>query len=219
MMCTRRTTQTATSRPAYLTFDDGPGPYTEELLKILKKHKVKATFFVTAAYKDYQDLIKKEYKAGHAIGIHTATHDYAQIYDSTSAYWDDFNAMQDIVRKQIGRRVDIFRFPGGSSNTVSANYCEGIMTDLVNEAEKKGYHYFDWNITSGDAGDTTSGDVMYENMMNGIHDYENSVILCHDVKDYTVKMMDKFLTDALEEGYTFLPCTSESPTAHHGINN
>ena len=203
----------------YLTFDDGPGPYTEELLKILKKHKVKATFFVTAAYKDYQDLIKKEYKAGHAIGIHTSTHDYAQIYDSTGAYWDDFNTMQDIVRKQIGRRVDIFRFPGGSSNTVSANYCEGIMTDLVNEAEKKGYHYFDWNITSGDAGDTTSGDVMYENMMNGIHDYENSVILCHDVKDYTVKMMDRFLTDALKEGYTFLPCTSESPTAHHGINN
>ena len=49
----------------YLTFDDGPGPYTEELLKILKKHKVRATFFVTAAYADYQDLIKAEYKAGH----------------------------------------------------------------------------------------------------------------------------------------------------------
>ena len=203
----------------YLTFDDGPGPYTEELLKILKKHKVKATFFVTAAYKDYQDLIKKEYKAGHSIGIHTATHDYADIYASTEDYWADFNTMQDIVRKQIGRRVDIFRFPGGSSNTISANYCSGIMSELVEQAEKKGYKYFDWNITSGDAGDTTSGDVMYDNMMNGIHTYENSVILCHDVKDYTVGMMDRFLTDALEEGYTFLPITSDSPTAHHSVNN
>ena len=203
----------------YLTFDDGPGPYTEELLKILKKHKVKATFFVTAAYEDYRDLIKKEYKAGHSIGIHTATHRYEDVYESTDAYWEDFNEMEDIIQAQIGRRVDIFRFPGGSSNTISANYCEGIMTELTQQAGEKGYAYFDWNITSGDAGDTTSGDVMYDNMMEGIHKYENSVILCHDVKDYTVKMMDRFLSDALEEGYTFLPITSDSPGAHHGVNN
>ncbi len=203
----------------YLTFDDGPGPYTEELLAILKKHKVKATFFVTAAYKDYQDLIKAEYKAGHSIGVHTATHDYAQIYASSEAYWDDFNTMQEIIRKQTGCRTDIFRFPGGSSNTISANYCEGIMTKLAQESEAKGYVYVDWNVTSGDAGDTTDGNVMYENMMNGIHTYQNSFILCHDIKDFTVKMMDKFITDALKEGYTFLPITSESRTCHHGINN
>ena len=56
-------------------------------------------------------------------------------------------------------------------------------------------------------------------MMNGIHTYKNSFILCHDIKSYTVAMMDEFITDALAEGYTFLPITSESPTCHHGINN
>ena len=60
---------------------------------------------------------------------------------------------------------------------------------------------------------------MYENMMNGIHTYHNSFILCHDIKDYTVKMMDRFLTDAIKEGYTFMPITSESIECHHGINN
>ena len=203
----------------YLTFDDGPGPYTEELLKILKKHKARATFFVTAAYTDYQDLIKAEYKAGHVVAVHTATHDYAQVYASPEAYWEDFNKMEDIIQKQTGCRTDLFRFPGGSSNTISANYCEGIMTKLAQEAESKGYTYIDWNVTSGDAGDTTDGNVMYENMMNGIHTYHNSFILCHDIKDYTVKMMDRFLTDAIKEGYTFMPITSETIECHHGINN
>ena len=203
----------------YLTFDDGPGPYTEELLKILKKHKVKATFFVTSAFEDYQDLIKAEYKAGHTVAVHTATHDYEKIYASSDAYWEDFNKMEDVIQKLTGCRTDLFRFPGGSSNTISANYCEGIMTKLAAESEAKGYTYVDWNVTSGDAGDTTDGDVMYENMMDGIHTYENSFILCHDIKDYTVGMIDRFITDALKEGYTFLPITSETRTCHHGINN
>lgn len=203
----------------YLTFDDGPGPYTEELLKILKKHKVRATFFVTAAYSDYQDLIGKAYKAGHVIGVHTATHEYSEIYASSEAYWKDFNKMEDIIQEQTGYRTDIFRFPGGSSNTISANYCTGIMSKLAKESAEKGYIYVDWNVTSGDAGDTTDGNVMYQNMMNGIHTYEHSFILCHDIKDYTVKMMDKFLTDAIKEGYTFLPISSESVTCHHAIAN
>ena len=203
----------------YLTFDDGPGRYTEELLEILDKHKVLATFFVTAAYKDYQDLIEAEYEAGHSVGVHTATHEYSEIYASTDAYWEDFNKMEDIIWEQTGCRTDIFRFPGGSSNTISANYCEGIMSALAKESSEKGYIYVDWNVTSGDAGDTTDSDVLYQNMMNGIHTYENSFILCHDIKDFTIATMDRFITDALKEGYTFLPITSESRTCHHGINN
>lgn len=203
----------------YLTFDDGPGKYTEELLAILKKHKVKATFFITLAYEDYQNLIKEEYRAGHTVAVHSATHEYSEIYASSEAYWKDFNKVQDIIQKETRCRSQLFRFPGGSSNTISANYCEGIMTKLAQESADKGYTYVDWNVTSGDAGDTTDGEVMYENMMNGIHTYKNSFILCHDIKEYTVKMMDKFITDALKEGYTFLPITAESPSCKHGINN
>ena len=224
---TAQTTPEETKKPAeadpdkiiYLTFDDGPGRYTEELLDILAKHKVLATFFVTAAYDDYQDLIGAEYEAGHTVAVHTASHEYSEIYASTDAYWKDFNKMQDIIQEQTGCRTDLFRFPGGSSNTISANYCEGIMSTLAKESEEKGYIYVDWNVTSGDAGDTTDGNVMYQNMMNGIHTYHNSFILCHDIKDFTVHMIDRFITDALKEGYTFLPITSETLSCHHGINN
>ena len=217
-----QTAKPATADPKkiiYLTFDDGPGKYTEELLKILDDHKVLATFFVTAAYKDYQDLIGAEYNAGHSVGVHTATHEYSEIYASTDAYWEDFNIMQDIIQEQTGCRTDIFRFPGGASNTISANYSKGIMSELAKQSGEKGYIYVDWNVTSGDAGDTTDSEVLYQNMMKGIHTYENSFILCHDIKDFTIATMDRFITDALKEGYTFLPITSETRTCHHGINN
>jgi peptidoglycan/xylan/chitin deacetylase (PgdA/CDA1 family) len=93
------------------------------------------------------------------------------------------------------------------------------MSTLAKQSGEKGYTYVDWNVTSGDAGDTTDGNVMYENMMNGIHTYHNSFILCHDIKGFTVHMIDRFITDALKEGYTFLPITSETLSCHHGINN
>ncbi len=207
------------SKIIYLTFDDGPGKYTEELLEILDKHEVKATFFVTNGFSDYQDLIGKEYAAGHAIGVHSYTHDYANIYASTEAFWEDFNKMEDIIQEQTGSRTNLFRFPGGSSNTVSANYSSGIMTELTKEASEKNYIYVDWNVSSGDAGNTTDSDVIYDNMISGIHRTEKSFILCHDIKSFTVNMIDRFITTALEEGYTFLPITEDSPECHHRVNN
>ena len=209
----------ASGKVIYLTFDDGPGPYTEDLLAILKKYKVRATFFVTHGFPKYEDMIGKEAAAGHTVAVHTYTHDYGQIYASTDAYWSDFNRMNDIVEDQTGKRTTLFRFPGGSSNTVSANYSSGIMTKLVKQAADKGYTYFDWNVSSGDAGGTTSPSGVYSNCVAGVSSHDTSVILCHDIKSYTVEAMEDFIEWALKEGYTFLPLSPYSPTAHHGVNN
>ncbi|MBQ8469195.1 MAG: polysaccharide deacetylase family protein [Clostridia bacterium] len=118
---TKKSTGTASSgsKVIYLTFDDGPYQYTEKLLGVLEKYDVKATFFVTNAYPGYQDLIGKEYRAGHGVAVHTYSHDYSKVYASDAAYWADFEKMNDIVEKQTGQRSIMFRFPRGSSNTVS----------------------------------------------------------------------------------------------------
>jgi peptidoglycan/xylan/chitin deacetylase (PgdA/CDA1 family) len=204
----------------YLTFDDGPGAYTQDLLDILDKYNVKVTFFVTHAYPSYESMIAAEAAAGHTIGAHSATHDYAKVYSSMTAYFDDLNTMNDIIEAQTGSRTHFIRFPGGSSNRVSAKYVPGIMTQLVKDVTDQGYVYFDWNVASGDAGDTTDTDTVIENVINGIQSHpDEAVVLLHDVKDYTVAGIDSILKWGLENGYCFLPITDDTTPVHHHINN
>ena len=66
----------------YLTFDDGPSANTEKVLDILKKENVKATFLVTGNNPKYNHLMKRAKEEGHAIGLHTYTHDYSKVYSS-----------------------------------------------------------------------------------------------------------------------------------------
>ena len=205
----------------YLTFDDGPGQYTDAILSILDKYKVKATFFVTAtaADKNYLNLIRKEAEQGHAVGVHSYTHKYDQIYSNDQAFWDDFNAMNDIIKEQTGRKTDIMRFPGGGSNTVSKKYCPGIMTRLANEATSQGYWYFDWNVLSGDAGDTKDSGEIVERMKAGVLKNGRSIILCHDTHEYTLNALEPFLQWALSCGYSFDSLRNGYFAAHQTINN
>ena len=202
----------------YLTFDDGPGPYTQQLLDVLAKYNVKATFFVTNSNSKYQDMIAKEYAAGHAIGIHTYCHDYNKIYASEDAYFEDLEAMQEVIVAQTGESTSIIRFPGGSSNTVS-NITPGLMTTLTQEVQNRGYQYFDWNVSSGDAGETTDTQQVVDNVISGIQKHNVSVVLQHDIKQFSVNAVEQIIQWGLDNGYTFLPLNYNSPPAHHHINN
>ena len=64
----------------YLTFDDGPSKNTQRVLDILDQYGAKATFFVVGHDPDHYDMIKKAYDDGNTIGLHSFTHDYAQVY-------------------------------------------------------------------------------------------------------------------------------------------
>ncbi len=205
-----------TGKVIYLTFDDGPGQYTEKLLGILDKYNVKATFFVINF--GYTDLIAKEAAAGHSVGIHSATHDYNKIYASEEAYFADLQEMNEIIKEQTGSYTTLLRFPGGSSNTVS-NFNPGIMTRLTQRVTDAGFQYFDWNVSSGDAGETTDTDVVYQNVINGVQYQDASIVLQHDIKGFSVDAVERIILWGLEHGYTFLPLDPTSPTAHHGVNN
>lgn len=203
----------------YLTFDDGPGPYTDKLLDILDRYNVKVTFFVTNGKPDYQNLIAKEAQRGHTVAIHSASHDYARIYQSIDAYFDDLNEMNDIIIAQTGKSADIVRFPGGSSNTISRRYCRGIMSQLVCAVQEHGFRYCDWNVSSGDAGATTSTSQVVNNVIDGIKSNNVSIVLQHDIKNFSVDAVEQIIEWGLSEGYTFLPITSTTPMSHHGVNN
>ena len=202
----------------YLTFDDGPGPYTARLLDVLDRYGAKATFFVTAQDPRYFDEIGRAYRAGHTIGVHTTSHDYNEIYASEMAYFEDFFNMEEIIRQQTGEYTRIFRFPGGSSNTVS-NFNPGIMSRLTRAMTDMGYRYFDWNVYSGDAGDTSKTTQIAKNIKDGCAEQRVSIVLQHDIKDYSVSAVESVLIWGRENGYSFKALQLDSPGMHHGVNN
>ena len=202
----------------YLTYDDGPGPCTERLLDVLAKYNVKATFFVTARYPDYFDCIGRAAREGHSIGVHTATHDYYKVYASEEDFFADFQTVEELIKAQTGSYTSLCRFPGGSSNTVS-RFNRGIMSRLSALVENMGYQYFDWNVSSGDAGETTSTQQVFNNIVGGCSSQRVSVVLQHDVKDFSVAAVEQVIVWGLNNGYVFAPLDETSPTVHHKIAN
>ena len=203
----------------YLTFDDGPGPYTARLLNILDKYGVKATFFVTNQKPGYQHIIGETHRRGHTIALHTLTHNYASLYSSEEAYYQDLFGIRDIVVAQTGVEPTIVRFPGGTNNTVSRKYCSGIMTALSESLSRFGYLYCDWNVSSGDAGGATTASAVANNVISGIQRHNVSIVLQHDIKSFSVEAVEDILFWGIQNGYTFLPMDETTPMVHYAPQN
>lgn len=202
------------NKVVYLTFDDGPSKYTSRLLDILDKYGVKATFFVTNQFPKYQYMIGETHRRGHTIALHTLTHRYEVLYKNEAAYYNDLEAIKNIVVNQTGIVPTIVRFPGGTSNTVSKKYCKGIMSSLVNSISYHGFLYCDWNVSSGDAGGANTVSAISNNVINGIKKKNVSVVLQHDITSASVEAVEKILFWGIQNGYTFLPMSETTPMVH-----
>jgi len=208
------------SRICYLTFDDGPSENTLKILDVLDNYGIKATFFVVGDAKT--EYLPKIHSRGHAIGLHSATHNYKKIYASTDNFMEDIEKISDIVYKKVGIRSKIMRFPGGSSNIVSKEYCKGIMTKLTKKMTKLGYSYFDWNADSCDA----SGGYIYpstlvKNVLNDAKGKDEICVLMHDNanKTNTVKALPNIIEGLDSMGFIFKPLTTSSKGFHQPIKN
>lgn len=201
----------------YLTFDDGPSKYTSELLDILKRHNVKATFFVIGSA--YSDIFSRIVEEGHAIGIHTYTHEFKEIYKNEENYFSDLMKVQDLIYEKTGYKTNLLRFPGGSSNTISKNYNKGIMSRLVVSVVEQGFQYFDWNVDSGDAGGATDTEEVYENVKIGVEGKRIAIVLQHDTKKYSIDAVEKIIIWGKLNDYVFLPLNADSFGAHHKVFN
>lgn len=197
------------SKVIYLTFDDGPGPYTKKLLGYLRSYNVKATFFVTNQFPNYIYLLKEMAADGHAIGVHSLTHNWS-IYSGTNSYFKDFNAMHDIIKKQTGIDTKIFRFPGGTNNTVSRSYARGIMATLNKTMADKGYLNFDWNVDCRDTQGYSSSQIA-NTTIGQIRNQKQSVVLMHDIKYSTVEAVPTIIRYAKNNGYTFKVIDETTP--------
>lgn len=202
----------------YLTFDDGPSYLTNEILDILDREGIKATFFVCGA----NESTKRAYNSGHTIGLHSNTHNYSYIYTSSDNYFNDLNNISDKVFNVINIRPNIIRFPGGSSNTVSRKYNNGIMSYLTAQVVNRGYNYFDWNVDSNDAGsDINNSSNIYYNVINNVSHNRTNVVLMHDSANHraTVNALSDIIRYGKNNGYTFKAIDDNTPIIRHKVNN
>ena len=209
----------------YLTFDDGPSDtVTPKILKILKKYNVPATFFIID-YGQSEERIKTLKSAiadGHTIAIHGYSHDYGEIYKSVPAFMDNIEKLDKKIRDDLDYEPFLMRFPGGSSNTVSKDACDGIMSELVKKVQEEGYYYSDWNVDSIDAsGNGISADRILASVKKGCSKKQYNIVLMHDsdAKTTTVEALPKIIEWAKKEGYTFAAMEKGGPTVHHRVNN
>lgn len=202
----------------YLTFDDGPRDgTTDKILDILKEKDVKATFFVTSNGSD--NLIRRAYNEGHSLGIHTSSHRYDLIYASIDNYYNDLNIVENRIFNITGKRTNLIRFPGGSSNTISKKYSQGIMSTLTKDVISKNYQYYDWNIDSTDAVYNSSKNDIYNNVINNISKDKYNIILMHDTKNKTVEVLPMIIDYAKSNGYNFKTLTSNTIPMRQKVNN
>ena len=193
-----------------MTFDDGPTNFTSGLLDVLKKYDVKATFFVSANYSNYIGLIKRAYDEGHSIGVHSYSHNYYVIYSDSKLFFNDINKVNDIIERYTGKRSTLYRFPGGSLNSIAHTINNNIIDELKLELESKGFVYFDWNVSSGDNGGTnTELDFITNNMINGILKHPQSIVLCHDTYKNIIPATETVIKWGIENDYEFKTLTPD----------
>jgi len=131
------------SRYVYLTFDDGPDERTPAILDVLKKQKVKATFFVTGRNAErHPALLKRIVREGHAIGLHSMTHDAKLFYRTPASALAEMEETQAIVTRLTGKKVFDVRVPYGSVPKMTPAHTKKMQA--------AGFRIWDWNVDSED---------------------------------------------------------------------
>ena len=188
-----------TEKTAYLTFDDGPTKLTPKILDILKSKGVKATFFVKYQGSDEaKALYRRIVDEGHTLALHTASHDYKKIYQSVDSFLADYAILSDMLEDVTGVKPDIFRFPGGSINS----YNKEIYQELIAEMLRRGYTYYDWDVSAGSSTSTATAAAIYSNVINGISGRQRAIILMHDAgTSATVTALPDIIDTLKASGY------------------
>lgn len=204
------TSQTAGSKPkgvsrsakakpvVYLTFDDGPSGYTEDVLDILKRERVKATFFVLGEHVErYPETVKRIAEEGHAIGNHTYNHKYEQLYGSFGEFARQVVETDKAIERAAGVKTRLLRAPGGTHRNFDEAYFRAL--------DEAGFIVVDWNVDSGDSrrigvpADEIVANVKASRLS------ERTVVLLHDssIHQETVKALPDIIRYYRAKGYTF----------------
>lgn len=174
-----------------ISFDAAYGDqYTDEILTILDKNDIKATFFLVGNWVDnYSDKVKKIHDKGHEIGNHSTTHPYFTQLDSIKMKEEIFSTSEKI-KEITGEATVLFRPPFGDYNS-----------QVVNVVKETGHQCILWDVDSLDWKDPGEK-VMFNRVIDGVTN--GSVILYHLNAEQTPKILDKTIKELKKAGYQFV---------------
>ena len=197
-----------------LTFDDGPCEYTGEVLEVLEKYGVKATFFVVANQTKYLHMLPKILEQGHTLGIHCYDHrTYEWMYKNEQNYFSDLLTAQEIVHDCTGQYAHVVRFPGGSrtASFLAASF-PGGSEEMYRVMHEAGVRVYDWNVQPERRTKTIEDTII--DFTHPKKPYEYAVVLQHDTRLFSVRALDSMISWALAEGYTFAALDETFPEIH-----
>ncbi|HDR7454451.1 TPA: polysaccharide deacetylase [Bacillus cereus] len=203
--------KTQDNKVIYLTFDDGPSKYTQEVLNILKKENIKATFFVIGSHAEqFPSLIKGEKQYGHYVGLHSMTHDYKKLYNQGN-FLSEMKQVQQILQRIIHENPILCRPPYGSK--------PGLTQDLRNQVTEAGLKIWDWTIDSLDwkfnkVPLEQSVPKIVENVVSQANK-DKEIILMHDIHPQSVKALPEIIKQLKGKGYIFKTYSEEE---HMSLN-
>lgn len=189
-----RETSGASEKRIALTFDDGPHKkYTEEILDILDKYHIKATFFVVGVCAEkYPEIVAREIASGHEIGNHTYSHAHLRNI-KPSALTGEIEKAEQLILERLNYKTTLFRPP------------EGVCNDTVRAVAKDmNYSLVLWTVDTLDWV-PASCDSIVKAVLDKVDGGE--IILMHDYvvgKSNTPDALRVIIPALLERGFTFV---------------
>jgi peptidoglycan/xylan/chitin deacetylase (PgdA/CDA1 family) len=179
----------------FLTFDDGPSPYSGEIIANLEKYQYKATFFmIDGNIRKYPDAVKLMVQAGETVGLHSVSHNPKVFYASANSVITELTQNRNTLKEISGIESYIMRTPYGSVPYMTEEYRNAVV--------KNGYLMWDWNI---DSRDWDYKDARFVNsvkeQLSKFTDYNGPiVILMHERKE-TAAYLPQLLDYLTAQGY------------------
>lgn len=195
----------------YLTFDDGPNAYTEQILDILKRKEAVATFFMLeGSMKRYPDLVKQMVLEGNYPALHSVTHNKNKLYASPKNVAAEMEKTRKTLLALTGIDSRLTRAPYGSKP-----YMEQSFRD---ELVKGQFKMWDWTIDTEDWRHSKDPRKIVERVKSGMNELKGKekpiVILLHDSKA-TVSVTGEIIDHIRQQGYELV---SYDPTKHEVVN-
>lgn len=196
----------------YLTFDDGPTyVVTDQILDVLKKNNIKATFFIVGKeIPEKEHILTRIHEEGHSIGLHTYSHDAKKIYSNKENFIKEMTKTQKKIEDLLGFKSKIIRCPWGIHNIYNK-----LGSSLINEIHKNDLKIYDWNCSLEDGlNPNLSTKRLFDNSKIVKEGYNNNVIIlahCNFNNKNTVKVLPKIIKYYKNLGYEFKPITESTP--------